>query len=81
MEDINQEDPPIGVDQGDSEGNPCVICPFERYIDKVPGLTEQDKAENLRVLKRKGAADTCNRYAKQRKMDIFFELSKIMGTC
>ena len=39
MEDINQEDPPIGVDQGDSEGNPCVICPFESYIDQVPGLT------------------------------------------
>ena len=46
----------------------CVICPHKSYVKP-----EQIESAERITLKRPRGVETCNKYAKQRKMDITFK--------
>ena len=47
----------------------CVICPHKSYVKP-----EQIESAERITLKRPRGVETCNKYAKQRKMDITFKV-------
>ena len=47
----------------------CVICPHKSYVN--PDDIQSAKRTSL---KQPAGAETCNKYAKQRKMDVVFKV-------
>lgn len=52
-------------------GTGCVICPFKCYEN------DPENAPTIKLTQKRGI-DTCNDYAKRRKMDITFKVCNLI---